>query len=219
LVVCGLLSVVNLCNELVFFNVLANICMGDDCSVAWGTQDARPVPVGLTGIRVRAAAKVDASERVTASRLDHGLTVHSGFESGTEANVKRGRVADGFGRMFGHAPVYDNGGMKEFRRDTVRVHQHRDLLFAEHVQDAQAVGRIGDAAGSDALNVNFPGVNCFGKRDGAAHGQRLGEFGDDHAQAGTNKSDGDAGCEVPAAADEDKGGHDQALFSVPSWRM
>jgi hypothetical protein len=159
----GQLSIVDLCDNLTFFNVLTNIYMSYKYPIAGGEQEARRVAIGLTSIRVRAAAPEDAPERVTAAGLDHGLAVHASLESRAETDVQGGRVPDGFRRTLSHTPVHDDGGMKEFGGGAAGVHQQRDLLFAESAENAQGIAGIVHSPGDDALDADFAGIDCLGK--------------------------------------------------------
>ena len=136
-------------------------------AICRSAQDTLRVAIRLTGIRVRTAAPVHPSEHGTAAGLDDGLAVHAGLKPGTQSDVQAGAVSDRFRGALGHAPVHDHRGMQRFGRSAIRVHQDRDLLFAEHHQDAEAVGRIRDAVCGDTFDGDFPGVDRLGEGDRA----------------------------------------------------
>jgi hypothetical protein len=86
----GELSIIDLCDQLAFFDVLPNICMCHKQPVAWGAQDACRIAVGLTSIRVWTTTPIKTTKGVAAAGLDHDLAVSTGLKPRAEADVQGG---------------------------------------------------------------------------------------------------------------------------------
>jgi hypothetical protein len=109
----------------------------------------------LTGIRIRTTTPEDAPEGVPAAGFDHSLAVYASLETRTETDIQKGRVPDGFRRMFGHPPVHNDGRVQQLGGCAAGVYKHRYLLFTEDAENAQGIARILHTSGGKSFDADF----------------------------------------------------------------
>ena len=73
----------------------------------------------------------------------------------------------------------------------LRGYQNGD---AAGLENFEGVGEVVCAASSNAFDDDFPTINGFGKGNGTAHGEGLGEFGDQHPDTRPVQAEGHASC-------------------------
>jgi hypothetical protein len=154
--------------------MIANLLVSHHNPIACCPQHAAGIAFWLARIGLGFSAPVDASQGVTAAGFDHGVTIASGVEARTEADVQRKIHRERRGGGFEEARVYHNDKRQGRNQDIrIRVHEHGDLPGIQAPLDPIGICPMS----GHALHSMLPFVNRFRKRDCPPDGQRLGKLG------------------------------------------
>ena len=131
--------------------------------------------------------------------LHHGVAVLPRREAGSDADNNRRIVYFRAQVALGQDGVHQGVGPQLGAAGTVRVRQHRDQA------PAQQALRLLDAVrptGGHILHRHLPQQDSLGKADRAADGSGSGQVSHDHLHPGPVQPQGNAGGDIPGAANE-----------------
>ena len=154
---------------------------------------------GNVGVGQGAAPIDHPAQGVAPHGLHHGVAVLPRREARTDAHDNRRIVHFRAQVALGQNGVHQGIRPQAGAAGAVRVRQHRDQPLG---QQGLRLVRGFRPAGGDVLHRHLPQDNGLGKAHRPADGRGGGQVGHDHLHPGPVQAQGDAGGDVPGAANE-----------------
>ena len=130
-------------------------------------------------------------------RLDHGVAIHAGRKSGSQANDEGGCILARVGSSLSHSGINQNAGRELPNRPALRIDENG------HDAGGRESGCFICALcvhGFDAFDFDGPLLHGARESHSPPHSQGMLKLGDHKREAGPGEADGCAGGQIAAAA-------------------